>query len=107
MATKSRRTTRLEVSDENKELANQIDKLLNSFSGDRRIPEAFAQKMADTHRTLQSCWMRMLLTTIIRYAVIYEEENGPHTDARNVHAIRIANHIRELHRDGKLGLPFI
>ena len=89
-------------------LAMVIDNGVNSFSGDRRIPVILAETMVETHNTLQSSWIRMLLNTIVAYADLYEKRYGlSYTDRRNEYAVKAAVEIRGLLRDGKLPLPFI
>ena len=85
-----------------------LDKAVNSFSGDRRVPKILAETMVETHNTLQSSWVRMLLNTLAAYADLYEKRYGlSYTDRRNEYALKAAVEIRGLLRDGKLPLPFV
>lgn len=85
-----------------------IDREVNSFSGDRLLPTVFAEIMCETHNTLQSSWIRMLLNTVAAYADLYEKRYGlSYTDRRNEYAVKAAVEIRGLLRDGKLPLPFV
>ena len=89
------------------DLAWIIEQKLNGYPGERRLSTVFAKHFAEAHRTLQGCYVRFLLASIISYGKVYHKLNN-HTDARNEYAVKAADQIAKLQEVGDItGIPYI